>query len=303
MSTWIDQLPSVREINAVSILTPQKVGSLSRYYDFTLNPYGGCAFGCSYCYVPKFPNARHEPAEWGQWVEVKVNAAELIRKERARVFGSCIFFSSATDPYQYLELKYRLTRACLQELLAYSPAQITMHTRSHLMLTDLELLKAFGKKLSVGVSFTTDDEGVRQEFEPQAPSLKRRLELITRLKEAGIDVYASISPLLPCDPQRLVGLLSPYIDRAWVDAMRWIDVNTKPQLLAKYKDFFEPANHERVVAQIDMAFPHKRPRLMEEELSFADHSKSAEIGKTKPSNNFDSGKTTERSKQMKLPLV
>jgi DNA repair photolyase len=296
-------MPTVREISAISILTPQKVGSLSRYYDFTLNPYGGCAFACSYCYVPKFPNARHEPVEWGQWVEVKVNAAELIRKERARVFGSRIFFSSATDPYQYLELKYRLTRACLRELLAYSPAQITMHTRSHLMLSDLELLKAFGRRLTVGVSFTTDDERVRQEFEPQAPSLKRRLELITKLKEAGIDVYASLSPLLPCDPQRLIRLLSPYIDRAWVDAMRWTDVNTKPQLLVKYKDFFEPANHEQIVAQIDQAFPHKRPKLMEGEWSFNDDDRNREDEKDTPAAIFSVGGRNERSKQLKLNLI
>jgi DNA repair photolyase len=67
------------------------------------------------------------------------------------------------------------------------------------MLQDVDLLKAFGKKLNVGVSFTTDDEGIRREFEPDAPSLKRRLELIRKLREKNIFVYASIAPLLRCD--------------------------------------------------------------------------------------------------------
>ena len=95
-------MPTVTEIKAKSILTPQKVGSLAGGYDFSLNPYAGCAFKCSYCYVPKFPS-KHEYQDWGEWVEVKTNAAELIRKDRSLVFGSKIFFSSATDPYQYLE--------------------------------------------------------------------------------------------------------------------------------------------------------------------------------------------------------
>jgi DNA repair photolyase len=276
------------------------VGSLSRYYDFTLNPYAGCAFACSYCYVPKFPNGRHEAKDWGRWVEVKINAAELIRKERARVFGSSIFFSSATDPYQYLELKYRLSRACLKELLMYGPAKITMHTRSHLMLQDLELLKAFGERLTVGVSFTTDDDLVRKEFEPQAPSLNRRLELISRLRSAGIDVYASISPLLPCNPERLVHLLSPYVSRAWVDAMRWTDVNTKPQLLSKYQDFFDPINHEKMVARVEAGFPHKRRREIEEESISWDQSKASEA---KQPRTPTSPPTTRESRQLKLNLT
>jgi DNA repair photolyase len=62
----------VKEIQAKTILTPQKVGALSSYFDYSLNPYAGCAFRCSYCYVPKFPNAKHGPEEWGSWVEVKM---------------------------------------------------------------------------------------------------------------------------------------------------------------------------------------------------------------------------------------
>jgi DNA repair photolyase len=73
---------NIRETFAKSILTPQNFGALSASYDFTINPYTGCAFGCSYCYVPKFPNARHIPSEWGKWVEVKVNAPDLVHRDR-----------------------------------------------------------------------------------------------------------------------------------------------------------------------------------------------------------------------------
>lgn len=235
----------VREIVSKSILTPQSYGSLSEGYDYSLNPYAGCAFSCSYCYVPKFPNER-SPYEWGQWVNVKINAPELIRRDRLKVFGSRIFFSSATDPYQYIELKYRLTRKCLLELKAYQPAKLTMHTRSHLILQDLELLKSFGNKLQVGVSFTTDDDAIRKEFEPKAPSIQRRLELIRKLHEEGINIYASLSPLLPCNPERLVSLLHPYVNKFWIDNLAWREVNTRPELLEKYSDYFQENSHKAV---------------------------------------------------------
>ncbi|HEY9775601.1 MAG TPA: radical SAM protein [Planktothrix sp.] len=254
-------MPDVREVTASSILTPQKVGALSGWYDYSLNPYAGCAFSCSYCYVPKFPNARHEYWQWGKWIEVKANAPDLIRRDRTKIFGSRIFFSSATDPYQYIELQYRLTRRCLEQLLLYKPAHLTMHTRSHLILQDLQLLKKFGNSLSVGVSLATDDEAVRRQFEPKAPSVHRRVQLIQALHNAGIDVYLSMSPLLPCHPQEFVKLVAPYVNRVWVDNMRWTEVNTRPELLEKYASHFEAENHERMVREIKRMFACERERL------------------------------------------
>ncbi len=253
-------MPQVAEVIAKTILTPQKVGSLSGHYNYTLNPYAGCAFSCSYCYVPKFPNARHDYTEWGRWIEVKVNAPELIRAERNKVFGAKIFFSSATDPYQYLELKYRLARRCLEELIRYQPSKVNMHTRSHLMLEDLELLKSFGDRLSVGVSFTTDNENVRREFEPKAPSVARRLHLIQTLCAAGIDVYASLSPLLPCDPAKLVALVSPHVRSIWVDSMGSLEVNTRPELLQQYSNFFEESNYQQAQRKVLSLFEQERAK-------------------------------------------
>ena len=251
----------VTEIQASTILTPQKVGSLAGHYTYSLNPYAGCAFRCSYCYVPKFPSARHDDfTKWGQWVEAKVNAPALIQKERSKVFGSSIFFSSATDPYQYIELKYRLSRNCLKELLRYKPAKLTMHTRSHLILEDVDLLAQFGDVVRVGVSITTDNESVQREFEPGAPSIKRRLQLLQGLKNAGIRVHASLSPLLPCDPQRLVSLLKPFVDTIWIDSMRHPDINNRKDLLEKHADFFEPEKYEKLQRWIYEELTQHRPK-------------------------------------------
>ncbi len=133
-----------------------------------------------------------------------------------------------------------------------------MHTRSHLILQDLSLLKQFGKSLSVGVSLTTDDEEIRAQFEPHAPSISRRLQLIRKLRESGVEVYVSMSPLLPCDPDRLISLVAPYVSKVWIDTMRWTEVNTHPQLLEKYKEFFEQKNYEATVNYIASRFPHRR---------------------------------------------
>jgi DNA repair photolyase len=149
----------------------------------------------------------------------------------------------------------------LEELLLYQPARVTMHTRSHLILQDLELLKKFGETLEVGVSLTTDDDDVRREFEPQAPSIKRRLNLVRALHEAGIDVYVSMSPLLPCNPERLAQLVAPYADRVWVDNMRWTEVNTSPELIEKYSAHFEPDNHAQVTARLKTQFFKERSEL------------------------------------------
>jgi DNA repair photolyase len=243
----------VKEIQAKSILTPQAVGSLAAGYDYSLNPYAGCAFRCSYCYVPKFPGS-HQPSEWGSWVNVKVNAPELLRRDRQKIFGSRIFFSSATDPYQYLELKYKLSQRCLEELLRYQPKKVTMHTRSHLILRDIELLKSFGSRLQVGVSITTNRDDIRAEFEPSAPSIPRRLQLIRTLKDHGIRVYASIAPLLPCYPEELASMLSDHVDKVWIDQMHWMEVNTRPQLLEKYEEFFQTNNYNNAVKALQESF-------------------------------------------------
>lgn len=277
----------VTEIQASTILTPQKVGSLAGHYTYSLNPYAGCAFRCSYCYVPKFPSARHDDyTKWGQWVEAKINAPALIQKERSKVFGSSIFFSSATDPYQYIELKYRLSRKCLKELLRYRPAKLTMHTRSHLILEDVDLLAQFGDIVRVGVSITTDDESVQREFEPGAPSIKRRLQLLQGLKNAGIKVHASLSPLLPCNPQRLVSLLKPFVDTVWIDSMRHPDINNRKDLLEKHADFFEPEKYENL------------QRWIYEELT----QHRLKEGKTRPTDNAKA-KPKDRVQQLTLLLT
>ena len=245
---------------AKSILRHQKD---ARYgWGFSLNPYRGCSHGCRYCYVRGYPaptakpqggnegaglpggddsrsadsiRRLHDPNEWGRWVTPKLNAPELLWAQRHKLHDESVFISSATDPYQPIERDFRLTRKCLQVLLACTTTQVIIHTRSPMVLQDLELLKAFGDRLSVGFSIPTDDDAVRQVVEPDAPSIPSRWSAVERLSKAGIRVSIGATPLMP------VGNLAAFARQirdsgarsAWVGGLRLLKADPFYSLLAE----------------------------------------------------------------------
>lgn len=118
--------------------------------DYTINPYRGCTFSCSYCYASKFVHEDSaKKASWGRWVEVKRNAVDALQKESHKVCGSRVFLGSATDPYQPIELRVGLTRALLEVLLLAFPARLHLQTRSPHVVRDVELFQRFGDALTV----------------------------------------------------------------------------------------------------------------------------------------------------------
>jgi len=207
-------------------------------YDYTINPYVGCAFGCSYCYVTKLifgDNAPKRIDTWGDWVEVKKNAVALLQSKTHLIAGSRLFLSSATDPYQPIERHLGLTRSLLQVLLYAYPVLVTIQTRSPLVTRDIDLLKEFGDSVEVGMSITTDNDTVRKIFEPSAPSIGQRLNAIRKIKEAGVRTHATIAPLLPCNPRRLAEMVRPCVDSYWVDKLNLYDKEAR--MLALYKQY------------------------------------------------------------------
>lgn len=219
---------------ARSILRPQKD---ERYgFGFALSPYRGCAHGCRYCYVREYPNTLHKPEEWGGWVAPKLNAPELLWAHRHRLHQQRVFMASATDPYQPLERQYRLSRRCLEVLLLCPTTEVIVHTRSPLVLQDLDLLKAFGGRLSVGFSVPTDDDTVRQAVEPDAPPIPSRWAAIERLSGAGIGVTVGVAPLLPVhDAQAFARRArASGASGAWVGGLRLLDRDPFYALLAEH---------------------------------------------------------------------
>ena len=194
-------------------------------YTHSLNPYTGCAFGCSYCYVRRMPVALFRKQEWGSWVDVKQQSAEVLRRElvRAKTKGPVtIFMSSSTDPYQPAEYKEQITRSLLEVMCAEPPDFLFIQTRSPLVTRDIDLIKRFGNKVRVSMTIETDLEEIRKHFSPFAPPIRGRLKALRKLKEAGIATQAAIAPVLPSSeqfPQLLFGLA----DRICIDSFEMGD--------------------------------------------------------------------------------
>jgi len=243
-------LLQIEEIGVRSVLTPQDVESGLARYDFSLNPYQGCGMGCSYCYVIRYPFVEEHSAPWGEWARPKMNAPFLLGKARAKVWGKRIFMSSATDPYQYIEKKYRLTRSCLKVLLECNLKHLTVHTRSHLVLDDLDLLAQFGDRLEVGFSIPTDDDAVRKHLEPKAPTIDLRLATMRRLREARIAVRAAVAPVLRCNPVRFARLLADASDSVWIDTMRYED-KTYLRDMKEETAYFRSGAYRKTVRELE----------------------------------------------------
>ena len=168
-------------------------------YDYSLNPYSGCAFGCTYCYAAFFARDNEQKDTWGYWVNVKENALALLRKFRKKpITGKTVYMSSVTDPYQPIERKIELTRSILQELLDYHQPRLVIQTRSPIVTRDIDLLQKFDV-VQVNMTITTDSEKVRKIFEPLCPDNKTRLETIKEIHEAGIQSCITMTPLLPLE--------------------------------------------------------------------------------------------------------
>jgi len=155
---------------------------------------------------------------WGEFVDVKINAAELLEKEIKKKKRGRVWISGVCDPYQPLEKKYRLTGMCL-EILVREKWPVTIQTRSPLILRDINLLKKAGE-LEAGFSITTADDKIRKLFEPNAPSVNLRLKALGELHSAGIRTYAMIAPLLP-GAEKLVEELKGKADYILVDRMNY----------------------------------------------------------------------------------
>jgi DNA repair photolyase len=104
---------------AAGILTKPK--GFMAGYDFTINPYSGCSFACAYCYAASFAPDDHSAASWGQWVIVKENAIDLLKRSRRDLRGKSVYMSSVTDAYQPVEKRLELTRDILKELVRHQP--------------------------------------------------------------------------------------------------------------------------------------------------------------------------------------
>jgi DNA repair photolyase len=185
-------------------------------YTHTLNPYVGCTFGCSYCYVRRMPIGLFRSEPWGSWVDNKKAEPHQLQGElaKARKKGSvAIFFSSATDPYQPLEATAKVSRSLLEAMVNEPPDFVLLQTRSPLVVRDIDVLLRLQGRLRVSMTIETDLETVRRVLTPSAPPLAARLNALRQLRAAGIDTQVAVSPIAPHSPDfaKLVSEVAPRV--------------------------------------------------------------------------------------------
>lgn len=203
----------IRELSGGRLLLPARGGARSFY---RISPYRGCAIGCRFCYA----QSRLQPvrsvlglpaAPWGSWIDARVDAAQVLARELETATPRPIKFCPiVSDPYQALERKLRLTRACLETLREW-PAPVLVLTRAAAILDDVARIAALQQPW-VGVSLPTIDEDVREHFEPRAASVSERLDVLRSLRAAGVRTFAVVQPLLPGSTDALADALAATTD-------------------------------------------------------------------------------------------
>ena len=171
-------------------------------FDWSLNPYTGCAHRCTFCYVRAFEARADRPADdrYGRSIRVKANVADVLRAELERPSWKreSVAVGAATDPYQPAEGRFRLTRACIREL-GRARTPFSLITRGTLVRRDVDVLAEAAGRAHVHVTFSvpTLDERIWRATEPGTAPPRRRLETVRILVDAGIDTGVALAPLLP----------------------------------------------------------------------------------------------------------
>ncbi len=198
-------LENKRRVTYLELAAKSFIGSCSgkrQMFDWTVNPYRGCEYGCRYCYA----RYTHEFMELSaddfetrifakQW-----DAAQFRRELRRLAPGDTVAFGTATDCYQPAERRFGLMRRMLEEMHgAVEELVIGITTKSDLVARDVDLLGALARRndVRVNVTITTHDPGLARKLEPFAPSPSLRLAAMAKLTAAGVSAGVGVSPVLP----------------------------------------------------------------------------------------------------------
>jgi DNA repair photolyase len=179
---------------------------------WSLNPYIGCEFGCSYCYARQThawtmersgrPEAELSPhLSFERNILVKHSAPEVLLRtlDPSRLGNTALVIGTATDPYQPAERKFRLTRRLLETLLHHRGLHIGIITKSPLIARDVDVLTAVAERhqLSVHLSIASTDAELLRRLEARTPAPHARFRALSRLTAAGIPAGVLIAPIIP----------------------------------------------------------------------------------------------------------
>jgi DNA repair photolyase len=314
------------EVRAKSILN--RVPAASRMpFRWTINPYRGCSHACAYCFAR--PTHKYLDFNAGRDFEreivVKVNAPELLRVELTRRSwqGEHVALGTNTDPYQWVEGRYKLMRGIWEALRdAANPCSVL--TKSPLLLRDLDLMREINERttFSAAVSVPTLDEKAWRATEPHTPHPRARLEAVAELTRAGIKTAVLIAPLMPGindEPQQVAPILE-LAEQAGVSSVTGIALHLRgevrdvffdwlsahrPDLMPRYEELYRgrayaPAAERRRLARL-VAGPNRTPdeRMRERpDRRFANRTTTGHVGaaaRRDPADDSALERTSERN--------
>jgi DNA repair photolyase len=212
-------------------------------FDWSLNPWRGCAHKCVYCFARAY-HARYLEknvgSDFDSNVEVRLNIAEVLRTELRRHREGSLAIGTATDPYQPIEGKYQLTRRCLEALVDY-PMPTSIVTKGPLVVRDIDVLKKLDEKTDLTVFFSVPcvDEEVVRTTDPGTAPPRQRLRALRMLREAGIDAAVLCMPVLPgiTDSEESLDAAARAASEAGATAFRHRPLKIDVEIQEYYSDF------------------------------------------------------------------
>ena len=238
-------MAKIKEIKARSIITKSGLPGA----DFVVNPYIGCAHACLYCYARFMKRFTGHDEPWGDFVDVKINAPDLIPKNFDKYRNKNIVIGSVTDPYQRAEEKHKITRQVLQKLINW-PCSFDIITKSALVVRDIDIFKKF-PNLNVALSLAFTDDIIREGLEPGADSIDRRISALKALHENRIRTTVFISPIFPIlsDWKKIIRLTKKYANGYWFENLNIYPSvrdniyaffkKNRPELIGRYREIYK----------------------------------------------------------------
>src|SRR5256714_3658637 len=228
-----------REVEVKSALNAVK----GMPFDWSLNPWLGCAHKCTYCFARAY-HARYREKNVGtdfdSNIEVRVNIADVLRTELRRRREGSLAVGPATDPYQPIEGKYKLTRHCLEALVDY-PMPTSIVTKGPLVVRDIDVLKKLDEKTDLTVYFSVPcvDEDIVRKTDPGTAPPRQRLRALRMLREAGIDAAVLCMPVLPgiSDSEESLDAAARAASEARATAFRHRPLQVGVEIQQYYYDF------------------------------------------------------------------
>ncbi len=255
-----EDVPPLR--TEVSVEVPRKVitrnSSPDLHFDRSINPYRGCEHGCVYCFArPSHAYLGMSPGlDFETRLIARPDAPGVLKKElRAKGYAPRVMgIGTNTDPYQPIEKDKQIMRGLLR-VLADHRHPVAIVTKGTLIERDLDILREMAAEnlVRVGISVTTLDVDIARKSEPRVPSPARRLRVIERLAEAGIEVRVMASPLIPGLSDHELEAILEAGKNAGAKAASVIPLRLPREVSELFQDWLEehfPQRKERVMARV-----------------------------------------------------